>query len=65
MVASLLHPLNIFILGLGGGFLIPLLEPARQGWVVGRFLLALVGDDADLRRRAASILARRASRSKS
>ena len=33
MVASLLHPLNIFIVGLGGGFLIPLLY--RLGSSVG------------------------------
>ena len=30
MVASLLHPLNIFIVGLGGGFLIPLLNRLGQ-----------------------------------
>ena len=42
MVADLLHPLNIFILGLGGGFLIPLLN--RLGRAVGDRHLA---DDLD------------------
>jgi formate hydrogenlyase subunit 3/multisubunit Na+/H+ antiporter MnhD subunit len=41
MVASLLHPLNIFIVGLGGGFLIPILNRFGPVWVRGAFLLAL------------------------
>jgi formate hydrogenlyase subunit 3/multisubunit Na+/H+ antiporter MnhD subunit len=43
MVASLLHPLNIFIIGLGGGFLIPLLNRLGKGWVSAALVLALVG----------------------
>ena len=43
MVASLLHPLNIFILGLGGGFLIPLLNRLGKAWVSAAFLFALIG----------------------
>ena len=43
MVASLLHPLNIFIVGLGGGFLIPLLNRLGQVWVSAAFVFALVG----------------------
>ena len=31
MVASLLHPLNIFIVGLGGAFLIPLAYRVAAG----------------------------------
>ncbi len=42
MVASLLHPLNIFIVGLGGGFLIPILNRFGPVWVRGAFLFALV-----------------------
>ncbi len=41
MVGSLLHPLNIFILGLGGGFLIPLLSRLGKTWVVAGFIAAL------------------------
>ena len=41
MVGSLLHPLNIFILGLGGGFLIPLLNRLGKTWVVAGFTAAL------------------------
>jgi formate hydrogenlyase subunit 3/multisubunit Na+/H+ antiporter MnhD subunit len=43
MVAGLLHPLNIFILGLGGGFLIPLLNRLGRAWVAVVFVLALTG----------------------
>lgn len=43
MVASLFHPLNIFILGLGGGFLIPLLSRLGKVWVSTVFLFALIG----------------------
>jgi formate hydrogenlyase subunit 3/multisubunit Na+/H+ antiporter MnhD subunit len=43
MVASLLNPLNIFILGLGGGFLIPLLNRLGKTWVSVAFVLALTG----------------------
>jgi formate hydrogenlyase subunit 3/multisubunit Na+/H+ antiporter MnhD subunit len=42
MVGSLLHPLNIFILGVGVGFLIPLLNRLGKSWVVAAFILALV-----------------------
>ena len=42
MVGSLLHPLNIFILGLGGGFLIPLLNRLGKTWVVAGFIVALL-----------------------
>jgi formate hydrogenlyase subunit 3/multisubunit Na+/H+ antiporter MnhD subunit len=42
MVASLLHPLNIFIVGLGGGFLIPILDRFGPFWVRAAFLLALI-----------------------
>jgi len=41
MVGSLLHPLNIFILGLGGGFLIPLLNRLGKSWVVTAFISGL------------------------
>jgi len=41
MVGSLLHPLNIFILGLGGGFLIPLLNRLGKTWVCVAFVLTL------------------------
>jgi formate hydrogenlyase subunit 3/multisubunit Na+/H+ antiporter MnhD subunit len=41
MVGGLLHPLNIFIVGLGGGFLIPLFYRLGQAWVVAAFLAAL------------------------
>ena len=43
MVASLLHPLNIFILGLGGGFLIPLLSRPGRVWASAAFIFALAG----------------------
>ena len=43
MVASLFHPLNIFILGLGGGFLIPLLNRLGKAWVSVAFVFALTG----------------------
>lgn len=43
MVAALLHPLNIFLIGLGGGFLIPLFYRLGKGWLTAGFLLALVG----------------------
>lgn len=42
MVASLAYPLNIFIIGLGGGFLIPLLSKAGQVWTSAAFVIALV-----------------------
>jgi formate hydrogenlyase subunit 3/multisubunit Na+/H+ antiporter MnhD subunit len=41
MVESLLHPLNIFIVGLGGGFLIPLFYRLGKSWTAGAFVLAL------------------------
>jgi formate hydrogenlyase subunit 3/multisubunit Na+/H+ antiporter MnhD subunit len=41
MVASLLHPLNIFIVGLGAGFLIPLFDRLGKSWVTAVFVLAL------------------------
>jgi formate hydrogenlyase subunit 3/multisubunit Na+/H+ antiporter MnhD subunit len=43
MVADLLHPLNIYIIGLGGGFLIPLLYRLGQFWLSVIFILALAG----------------------
>ena len=43
MVATLFHPLNIFILGLGGGFLIPLLDRFGKVWVPVAFIFALTG----------------------
>lgn len=43
MVADLLHPLNIFILGLGGGFLIPLLNRLGRGWLSAAFVAILAG----------------------
>ena len=43
MVASLFHPLNIFVLGLSGGFLIPLLNRIGTAWVSVVFVLALAG----------------------
>src|SRR5262245_51670123 len=41
MVDSLFHPLNIFIVGLGGGFLIPLFFRLGKTWVSAVFVLAL------------------------
>jgi formate hydrogenlyase subunit 3/multisubunit Na+/H+ antiporter MnhD subunit len=41
MVESLLHPLNIFIVGLGGGFLIPLFYRLDRSWAAAAFILAL------------------------
>jgi len=41
MVTSLLHPLNIFIVGLGGGFLIPLLYRLGKSWIAIAFVLSL------------------------
>ncbi|MFL5205374.1 MAG: proton-conducting transporter membrane subunit [Microvirga sp.] len=43
MVASLFHPLNIFLLGLGGGFVIPLLVRIGNAWLSAGFFVALVG----------------------
>ena len=43
MVASLFHPLNIFLLGLGGGFVIPLLYRLGNAWLHAGFWLALAG----------------------
>lgn len=42
MVTGLLHPLNIFILGLGAGFLIPLFYRLGSFWVTAVFVLSLV-----------------------
>src|SRR5262249_2811843 len=41
MVESLLHPLNIFIVGLGGGFMIPLFYRLGKFWAATAFILAL------------------------
>jgi formate hydrogenlyase subunit 3/multisubunit Na+/H+ antiporter MnhD subunit len=41
MVGSLLHPLNIFIIGLGGAFLIPILNRLGGRWVASAFVGAL------------------------
>jgi formate hydrogenlyase subunit 3/multisubunit Na+/H+ antiporter MnhD subunit len=41
MVGSLAQPLNIFILGLSGGFLIPLINLLAKRWVPVVFILAL------------------------
>ncbi len=43
MVGGLFHPLNIFILGLGGGFLIPLLYSLNKAWLPFAFFFALAG----------------------
>ncbi len=43
MVAIILHPLNVFILGLGGGFLIPLLSRPGKMWASAAFIFALAG----------------------
>jgi formate hydrogenlyase subunit 3/multisubunit Na+/H+ antiporter MnhD subunit len=43
MVASLFHPLNIFIIGLGCGFLIPMLSRLGKAWASAAFLFALIG----------------------
>lgn len=43
MVAHLFQPLNIFILGLGGGFAIPLLYRLGERWLTGGFAIALGG----------------------
>ncbi len=41
MVESLLQPLNIFIVGLGGGFLLPILYRIGKSWVPWAFVVAL------------------------
>ena len=41
MVGSLTQPLAIFIVGLGGGFLIPLVDLLGKKWVAGAFVWAL------------------------
>src|SRR5262245_36737642 len=41
MVSGLLHPLNIFILGLGAGFLIPLFHRLGSFWVTAVLVLSL------------------------
>lgn len=41
MVAGLLHPLNIFILGLGAGFLVPLAQRLGQAWLSSVFVVTL------------------------
>ncbi|WP_201837424.1 proton-conducting transporter membrane subunit [Microvirga zambiensis] len=43
MVASVFHPLNIFLLGLAGGFAIPLLVRISTAWLSAGFFIALVG----------------------
>jgi len=43
MVGGLFHPLNIFILGLGGGFLIPLLYRLGPFWMALAFFISLAG----------------------
>ncbi|TCL74586.1 proton-conducting transporter membrane subunit [Rhizobium sp. BK251] len=43
MVDSLLQPLNIFLLGLGGGFLIPLLSKIAKPLPAAGFIIALLG----------------------
>ncbi|MGF6470858.1 complex I subunit 5 family protein [Paraburkholderia youngii] len=43
MVAALFHPLQIFILGLGGGFVIPLLYRLGKPWLTLGFFIALCG----------------------
>ncbi len=43
MVAALLHPLSIYVLALGSGFLIPLLYRAGAGKAAALFMLALAG----------------------
>lgn len=43
MVEALLQPLNIFLLGLGGGFLIPLLYKIAKPLPAVAFVVALVG----------------------
>ncbi|HEY1608658.1 MAG TPA: proton-conducting transporter membrane subunit, partial [Paraburkholderia sp.] len=43
MVAHLFEPLNIFILGLGGGFAMPLLYRLGARWLTGGFVVALGG----------------------
>src|SRR5208337_9592 len=42
MVESLLHPLNIFIVGLGGGFLLPILYRIGKSWVPWALVVALM-----------------------
>jgi formate hydrogenlyase subunit 3/multisubunit Na+/H+ antiporter MnhD subunit len=43
MVAEPFHPLNIFIIGLSGGFLIPLVNRFGKAWLSAIFVLALTG----------------------
>src|SRR5262245_8122958 len=41
MVAALLNPLNIFVVGLGAGFAIPLASRLSKSWAAAVFLVAL------------------------
>src|SRR5262245_4276129 len=41
MVSSVFHPLSIFLVGLGGAFLIPLINRLGPTWPVSAFMLAL------------------------
>ena len=43
MVDALIHPINIFVLGLGGGFLIPLLYRIGKPLPAVGFIVALIG----------------------
>ncbi|MET0943424.1 MAG: proton-conducting transporter membrane subunit [Mesorhizobium sp.] len=43
MVEGLFHPLNIFLFGLGGGFVIPLLYRLGKTWLTAGFFIALAG----------------------
>jgi formate hydrogenlyase subunit 3/multisubunit Na+/H+ antiporter MnhD subunit len=40
-MVSIFHPINIFIVGLGGGFLIPLLNRLGPAWAASAFIIAL------------------------
>jgi formate hydrogenlyase subunit 3/multisubunit Na+/H+ antiporter MnhD subunit len=41
MLSELFHPLTIFLIGLGGGFAIPVLYRLGKGWLNAGFVLAL------------------------
>ena len=43
MIGGIFHPLTIFLLGLGGGFAIPLSYRLGKGWLAGLFALSLLG----------------------
>jgi hypothetical protein len=46
MVSSAFHPLNIFIVGLGGAFLIPLVKLPAPPWAIGAIVVSSAKTEA-------------------